>query len=80
MNPREKLGLELSSKLLEKGRQQDKKKEAQIQKILTPYAKQAPSALASVMISQISSKLLSRRQSSVRLPFGETPGPKLQPK
>ena len=59
-NPREKLGHELSSRLLEKNKEKSKKKEEQLQKILTPYARQG-----TAILSQIGSRLMSRHQSSL---------------
>lgn len=69
VNPREQIGHQLTSKLMEKHKVKEKKREEQLQKILTPYAKQG-----SVLLSQISSKLLSRKQTSLLRPASQLPG------
>ena len=69
VNPREQIAHQLTSKLMEKHKVKEKKREEQLQKILTPYAKQG-----SVLLSQISSKLLSRKQTSQIRPASQLPG------
>lgn len=74
-NPREKLAHELSSKLLDKSKLKAKKKEEQIQKILTPYAKKLGDQKNTALISRISSRLLSNKQSSLYQSYFNTPKP-----
>lgn len=69
VNPREQIAHQLTSRLMEKQKVKEKKREEQLQKILTPYAKQG-----SVLLSQISSKLLSRKQTSLLRPASQLPG------
>ncbi len=55
-NPRERLAHQLANAYLEKGRLKTQKKEAQIQKMLTPYARQFGDGTASNLMSNISSR------------------------
>lgn len=71
-NPREKLAHQLANAYLEKGRFKTQKKEAQIQKMLTPYARRFAEGPSSGLMSSISS-----RSGLLRPP--DSPRPELDP-